>query len=176
VRKALVIGIDQYNHLTRLTGAVRDACSVASVLEYHADEQKNFEVRLLTGASDADGIDRHALKEAIRELFKGNGEVALLYFAGHGHLETTGGYLCGMDCKTGDDGVPLAEIMMLANTSQFDSRVILLDSCHSGIAGGGTLLKPLLQKSRMASLSLRHPLRSNTLVKRTVPAFSRVFF
>jgi hypothetical protein len=37
--------------------------------------------------------------------------------------------------KTGDDGVALAEIMTLANQSKVQNKVIVLDSCHSGIAG-----------------------------------------
>src|SRR5690606_38144371 len=53
---------------------------------------------------------------------------------GHGHIEATGGYLCGGDCKSGDDGLPLAEVMSLANSSRARNRIIVLDSCHSGIA------------------------------------------
>ena len=33
------------------------------------------------------------------------------YFAGHGYIETTGGYLCGSDSQTGDDGLSLAEVL-----------------------------------------------------------------
>ncbi len=80
-------------------------------------------------------LTRKELKEAIVDLFSGDGEVALLFFAGHGHIEETGGYLCAGDCQTGDDGVALSEIMTLANQSKFRNRLIILDSCHSGIAG-----------------------------------------
>ena len=37
--------------------------------------------------------------------------------------------------KTGDDGLALAEIMTLANQSKVQNKIIILDSCHGGIAG-----------------------------------------
>jgi hypothetical protein len=135
MRKALVVGIDHYQHITGLTGAVYDAHSVTAMLDRHADGSVNFGVRLMVGTGPADLINRHELKEAIRELFSGDGEIALLYFAGHGFLEATGGYLCAADCKTGDDGVSLAEIMTMANQSKIQNKIIILDSCHAGIAG-----------------------------------------
>lgn len=135
-RKALVVGIDHYQHITPLTGAVNDAHSVRSMLERHADHSVNFDVKLIASSSPADLVSRAELKAAVKDLFADDGEVALFYFAGHGHLEATGGYLCAGDCRTGDDGLPLGEIMTLANKSRFQNKVIILDSCHSGVAGG----------------------------------------
>ena len=134
-RKALVVGIDHYSSISPLTGAVNDAHSVKAMLERHADASVNFGVKLLTGTGPADLVGRQELRDAIEELFAGDSQVALLYFAGHGHLETTGGFLCAGDCRTGNDGVSLAEIMAMANSSKVQSRIIMLDSCHSGIAG-----------------------------------------
>lgn len=131
MRKALIIGIDYYEAISGLSGPVNDAYAVKAMLDRHADGSVNFGVRLMVGAGPHGLVKR----QAIRELFSGDGEISLLYFAGHGHLEETGGYLCGGDCKTGDDGVPLAEIMTLANQSRVQNKVIILDSCHSGIAG-----------------------------------------
>ena len=135
MRKALVIGIDYYEHAGTLHGAVNDAYAVKAMLDRNADGSVNFGTNMLSGTGDADVVSRGDIKEAIRELFSGDGEVALLYFAGHGYVETTGGYLCGSETRSGDDGVSLAEVMTLANQSRFLNRVILLDSCHSGIAG-----------------------------------------
>lgn len=132
MRKALVVGIDHYRGVGPLLGAVNDALAVKGMLDRHADGSVNFGVRLLISSGGA-LVERRELKEAIRELFVGDGEVALLYFAGHGYLEATGGYLCGSDTRTGDDGVPLAEIVTLANASKIQNRVIILDSCHSGM-------------------------------------------
>jgi hypothetical protein len=138
MRKALIVGIDHYAHLTPLYGCVRDASELKSVLERHADEHEtvNFaHPRLMTGTGPTDLITRTDLKEATRELFESHVDIALFYFAGHGHIEETGGYLCAGDCKSGDDGFPLVELMKLVSKSKARNNVIILDSCHSGIAG-----------------------------------------
>ncbi len=135
MRKALVVGIDYYAHGSPLHGCVRDAHSVKAVLERNSDGSVNFGVLLLTGTSPSEAVARSKLKDCIKELFADDSEIALFYFAGHGHIEATGGYLLASDCKTGDDGVPLGEILTLANASKARNKVIVLDSCHSGIAG-----------------------------------------
>lgn len=145
MRRALVVGIDHYKHINPLYGCVNDAYSVKSMLDRHADGSVNFAVKLLTGTGPADIVERRELKAAVEQLFAGDGEVALFYFAGHGHIETTGGYLCAGDCQTGDDGLPLSEVMTYANSSKFHNKIIVLDSCHSGIAGGHPLLTGLAE-------------------------------
>jgi Caspase domain len=136
MRKALIIGIDHYTHLNSLSGCVNDAHGVKAVLERHADGTINFATpRLLIGTDPNDVVEKDALKTAVRELFADDSDIALLYFAGHGYMEDTGGFLCAGDCKTGDDGFSLTELMTLASTSKAKNKVIILDSCHSGIAG-----------------------------------------
>jgi hypothetical protein len=135
MRKALVVGIDYYTHMSRLFGCVSDAHAVKSVLERNADGTVNFDVKLFAGIGPDDVIERAGLKRLIIDLFDGDGETALFYFAGHGHIEATGGYLIPSDSKTGDDGFPLSELLTLANASLAKNKVIVLDSCHSGIAG-----------------------------------------
>lgn len=139
MRKALVIGIDYYDNVSPLFGCVNDSFAVKSMLDRHTDGSVNFGVRHITGTGPKDPVPREELRGAIDELFSGDGEVALLYFAGHGHIEATGGYLCSSDVKTGNDGVSLAEVMIMANQSKIANRVIILDSCHSGVAGGSAL-------------------------------------
>jgi hypothetical protein len=136
MRKALIVGIDHYTDIKPLSGCVNDAHAVKAILERHADGTVNFVTpRILTGAGPADIVQRSELKDAVRELFAGDSDIALLYFAGHGYIEDTGGFLCAGDCKTGDDGFSLAELMTLASKSNAKNKVIILDSCHSGIAG-----------------------------------------
>ena len=135
MRKALVIGIDHYAHISPLFGCVNDAHEVKNVLEKHSDGSVNFGVMLLTATGPKTAISRGDLKDRVEELFKGDSDIALLYFAGHGHIEATGGYLCGSDCKRGDDGLSLGDVLALANASKAKNKVIVLDSCHSGIAG-----------------------------------------
>ena len=135
MRRALVVGIDYYEEISPLTGCVNDAYEVKGMLDRNADDSVNFGCKILIGNCPRTIVARADLKEAVRELFSGDGEVAILYFAGHGYVETTGGYLCAGDCRTGDDGLALSEIMTLANKSRILNRVVVLDSCYSGIAG-----------------------------------------
>jgi hypothetical protein len=134
-RKALVVGIDHYDHVSPLRGCVDDAHAVKAVLDRNGDGTLNFHSLLLTGTGPADKVDRHDFREAVKELFAGDDDIALLYFAGHGHIEATGGYLCASDTRTGDDGLAIGDIITLANASSAKNKIILLDSCHSGIAG-----------------------------------------
>lgn len=135
MRKALVVGIDYYERISHLHGCVNDAHSVKSVLERHADGSINFDVKILTGTGPSDPVSRSQLKEAVKDLFSGDSETALFYFAGHGFIEVTGGYLITSECTSGDDGLSLNDVLTLANASAAKNKVIILDSCHSGIAG-----------------------------------------
>lgn len=135
MRKALVVGIDHYADISPLHGCVNDAHAVHRMLERHSDGSVNFGVMLLAATGILDAVSRATLKDRIQELFADECEIALLYFAGHGHVESNGGYLCASDCKRGDDGLSLTEVLTLANRSKAQNKVIVLDSCHSGVAG-----------------------------------------
>jgi hypothetical protein len=135
MRKALIVGINYYQHGSPLFGCVDDAHAVKAILARHDGGGVNFDCKLLTGTGPTDCVDRGDLKDLIEDLFKTEAEIALLYFAGHGHIEPTGGYLLTTDSRRGDEGVSLSEILTLANKSPAKNKVIVLDSCHSGIAG-----------------------------------------
>jgi hypothetical protein len=135
MRKALVVGIDYYDSITPLFGCVNDAHSVKAILERNSDGTVNFAVKPLLGTSAADLVTRKELRDCIQELFSDDSDIALFYYAGHGYIETAGGYLCPSDCKEGNDGVALNEVLVYANRSRARNKVIILDSCHSGIAG-----------------------------------------
>lgn len=136
MRKALIVGIDHYEQISPLQGAVNDAHSVANVLARDADGTLNFsQPRLLTGTGPGAMVHRTELREAVEDLFSDDAEIALFYFAGHGHIDGVGGYLCASDCTNGHDGLSLSDVMTLANKSLAKNRVIVLDSCHSGVAG-----------------------------------------
>jgi len=140
MRKALVIGIDYYAKGGCLSGCVNDAHRVSAMLESHSDGSPNFDVRLITASSERDQLAFRGLKDLVVELFKSDDEIALLYFAGHGHVEATGGYICGSDSRQGDEGLALSEIMTLAGQSKAKNRIVILDSCHSGAAGEDPLI------------------------------------
>jgi hypothetical protein len=135
MRIALIVGINYYEHGGSLYGCVDDAHAVKAVLERHGDGAVNFDCKLLSGTGPTDRVDRRIFKDSITDLFTTQAEIALLYFAGHGHIEATGGYLLASDSRRGDEGIPLSEVLTLANTSPARNKVVVLDSCHSGIAG-----------------------------------------
>lgn len=135
-RRAVVVGVDYYTTLAPLRGCVNDARAVAAALATNGDDTTNFgQVTLRTASTAEDAVTRANLKDLVSELFAAESEIALLYFAGHGHVEATGGYLCGSEVTRGDDGLALAEVLALAQASKAENRIIMLDSCHSGVAG-----------------------------------------
>jgi len=135
MRLALIVGINYYKHCSSLFGCVDDAHAVKAVLERHDGGTVNFDCRLLTGTGPSDVVNRSGFKDQIQQLFTVDAEIALLYFAGHGHVEASGGYLLVSDSNRGDEGVSLSDVINYANNSPAKNKVIILDSCHSGIAG-----------------------------------------
>jgi len=136
MRKALIVGIDYYSDVSTLAGCVNDANAVAKMLARNADDSVNFQTpRILLAESSFGPVSRRDLRDAIQALFSDDPEIALFYFAGHGYIDETGGFLCASDCKDGHDGLSLNEVISFAQGSKAKNKVIILDSCHSGIAG-----------------------------------------
>jgi len=135
MRIALIVGINYYEHGSHLYGCVNDAHSVKAILERHDGGSVNFDCQLLAGTGPTEKVNRGQLKDQISKLFSTDADIALFYFAGHGHIEPTGGYLLTSDASRGDEGVSLTEILTLANKAPAKNKIIILDSCHSGIAG-----------------------------------------
>lgn len=136
MKKALVVGIDDYPN-SPLNGCVNDAVAIANTLEKNGDGSPNFSIRLLT--SNQANISTAILSEAISELFLGDADTVLFFFAGHGIInpDTNAGYIVSQNGARGSWGVSLSEILGLANRAypRIKSTVIILDSCHSGFAG-----------------------------------------
>lgn len=132
---ALIVGINHYDCGSHLFGCVDDAHAVSAVLKRQGDGSVNFDCKLLTGTGPSDRVSRNDLKDRVNDLFRSQAEIALFYFAGHGHIEATGGYILGTDAQRGDEGLSLAEVFKMANDSPARNKIVILDSCHSGIAG-----------------------------------------
>ena len=99
-RRALIIGINNYQYINPLGGCVNDALQVQHVLEKHAneDEEKNFTVETRIAQSET-VLTKSFIKDRIEELFRDSREISLLYFSGHGYMEASGGYLITSECK-----------------------------------------------------------------------------
>lgn len=132
MRKALIIGIDDYPR-AKLTSCVKDAISMASVLEKNADGSPNFHIKLLTDKPDV--IDRKNLRRDIEKLFEGKSDIALFYFSGHGMIKSTGGYIVTSDFEKYDEGISMNDLLTLANKSESTYKIIILDCCYSGKFG-----------------------------------------
>lgn len=137
MRKALIAGIDHYQHRKTLGGCVNDALAVQGALAEHGDGTPNFDCQMLLAKDEASVVSRQRLRQAAQSLFVGNADqtdVALFYFAGHGSLSNTGGYLLASDATEASEGLPLGDLILWANQSKARHRVILLDCCHAGAA------------------------------------------
>jgi hypothetical protein len=137
MRKALVVGINDYPNAP-LRGCVNDANAIASIFETHGDGSPNFGIKLI--ASPSETVTRAKLKGEIEALFSGDPEIALLYFSGHGVINSLGGYIVTTDFKKYDEGVSMDDILKLANQSKAKDKIIILDCCHSGAFGSPTIV------------------------------------
>ena len=116
-----------------LFGCINDARSVAEILSNHEDGKKNFDVNL------KENVERKGeLLGLIDSLFRGNPEVALFYFSGHGYIDELGGYIVTPDFGPHDMGVSMCDILRYANESKAENKVIILDCCHAGAMGNMT--------------------------------------
>jgi hypothetical protein len=143
MRAALVVGINHYEHMGPLFGCVSDAQAVADVLERDANGDRNFDCKVMLGAGPNDPVQRGELRDGIEALFAVDAEIALFYFAGHGHLEASGGYILASDARRGYEGVALVEVLDFANKSRAKNKIIVLDSCHSGYVGSAPTMGDL---------------------------------
>ncbi|MDO4487420.1 MAG: caspase family protein [Bacillota bacterium] len=129
VKKALIVGIDDYSQCP-LYGCCNDAKAVANILRADDKGNPNFSVKL------EENIETKAkLKNLIKDCFSGDGDIALFYYSGHGHIDELGGYLVTPDYSMDDPGVSLQDVLSMANMSKFKNRIIILDSCFSGFMG-----------------------------------------
>lgn len=133
MKKALVIGINNYP-ISPLSGCVNDASAFANTISKNGDGSPNFDVKLKT-----DVATKSELMTLINELFTGDSDIALLYFSGHGSINSTGGYLVTPDFQPNDEGVSMTSILTLANQSKAKDKIIILDSCHSGSFGSSNV-------------------------------------
>lgn len=135
MRKALLIGINSYEN-SPLNCCVNDVYSVSKALSKNYDSSVNFSVRTLVNEE----ATRERLRQSIKELFNGEGEIALLYFSGHGVDDNNDGVIVSSDYQMQDLGIRMSEVLNYANSSNFRYKIIVLDCCHSGFFGSYGLI------------------------------------
>jgi len=134
-KRALLVGIARYETLPDLPSCVADAQALRDVLARHEDGSPNYDCRLLTFPGGPP-ITRDLLRAEWQRLFAGFPGDLLFYYAGHGSLEGSGGAIMTHDGTPADPGLPMNELLQLANDSAAQEVVLILDCCHSGALGG----------------------------------------
>ena len=132
MKVALLVGIDAYPRAP-LSGCIGDVNSMHEVLSRNDDGSPNFSCFRLVSSEQQ--VTRPLLRENLEKLFAFQGEVALLFFAGHGYLSGLGGYLVTQDTTRYDEGISMTDVLALANRSHCREVIIMLDCCHSGAFG-----------------------------------------
>lgn len=140
-RRALLVGIDDYDNVEPLSGAASDARAMAEILSTHEDGSRNFDCRILTSPGQNPRITRGFLRTKIEELFSNFPGDVLFYFSGHGAPTMVGGHLMVQDGTLDDPGIPMNDLLTIANRPGHRSALLILDCCFSGSLGNPTNLQ-----------------------------------
>lgn len=128
---AVVIGVDRTGGLTPLDAAARGAEEVAGWLR-----QDGYEVALITDrpeAGEARPVTRKAILEAVASIVdRGTFEKLVIYFAGHGYLNSTS-ELWLLSGAPDDPGEAVDETLSaeMARSSNIRNVVFISDCCRS---------------------------------------------
>jgi hypothetical protein len=139
MKRALLVGVDDYTNFTPLTGCVNDVHALEPLLARNEDGTANFncQVRVAPHA-----VTRDALLRDLQALLASGADVALLYFAGHGAGDGNDVAICAHDGTSMTPGVPLSQILGYVQSSSVREVIVVLDCCFSGAAGGVPQLGP----------------------------------
>ena len=168
--RALIIGINSYQHVSPLIHACNDAKAVAQMLvDQFIFPKKNIEL-LLDANATRDSILRAYLSFANSEVI-GTDDRILVFFAGHGHTlsgrrgET--GFLVPVDGKPDDLASLIRWDQLTLNADLVPAKhmLFLMDACYGGLAltrttippGSMRFLKDMLQRYARQVLTAGKP-------------------
>ena len=149
-RRALIIGIEKYRHVSRLEGPVNDALQMASFLTEHTGFQEN-DIRLLL---DEDATRTNILASVKNWLIAEttSGDEVFLFFSGHGFYqpdtngdeddqrdETLVPVDVSVDNRTINGMITDDEISVLMKQLSGRQVQVIIDACHSGTSTRGTI-------------------------------------
>ncbi len=130
---ALLIGIDQYQHVPKLESAVRDVQEVREVLVQRYGFAREKIVELINGQATREGIEN-----ALYELRKktGKNDSIFIYYAGHGQIDQEDqiGYWVPVEGKAQSPGTFISNARIRDEIARMKARHVYLvaDSCFSG--------------------------------------------
>jgi hypothetical protein len=146
-KRALIVGINKYDSFGTLAGPLPDAAAMADILVRNGDGNVNFDCRLLTSPGPV-SLTKAFLRQQWRELFQDFRGDVLFYFSGHGTPADVGGFLATQDGVTDDPGLPMEEVVTMANNSAARTVLLILDCCFSGSTGNPASLQTNNLESR----------------------------
>lgn len=134
---AVVIGIDEYEHIPQLRYAVADAKAVAQTLRQHGYRVSElYNQQATKDAIEGELTDRLAGRV-------GEQDRVVIFFSGHGETKTfkggkPQGYLLPVGAKKeelGRTGIDMGRIRSLADLLPAKHVLFLVDVCYGGIVG-----------------------------------------
>jgi hypothetical protein len=134
MKRALLVGIDDYDRFGGLDGCVNDVNRLEALFSRNDDDSPNFDCQ--KRSSTTGGGTRDALLGDIDALLSGGADVALLYFAGHGAGSGTDVALVTRDGTPATPGIAFSEVLAKVAESSVREVILILDCCFSGAAGG----------------------------------------
>lgn len=134
MKKALIVGLNNYLNGSELNWCDNDAIAMKNLIESNGDGSPNFDVKQII-----DECTKENLQFAIEKLFSDEADIALLYFSGHGS-DKDGGYLVTTDFDGRVRGVRMMDVLDCANKSKCKNKVIILDCCFAAKMGESLLL------------------------------------
>ena len=141
---ALIVGINDYEHVPGLNYAVEDALAIKNMLiNVYGFPRTN--VRVLTNSEATQSNIKRELSALVKSA--GSNDRVVFYFAGHGETETLGiegsdmGFLIPADGDIEDlyfTAIPMDEIRRISNWSKAKHMLFLVDACYGGLAAMNT--------------------------------------
>jgi hypothetical protein len=133
LKRALLVGVDNYDNFDGLEGCVNDVNAIKPLLARDENGDLNFSCEVRT--TDVTRITRESLLEDIEDLLADGADVGLFYFAGHGEQLPSDVSLVTQDGQGRTSGVKMSEIFASIARSALKEVIIILDCCFSGNAG-----------------------------------------
>ena len=140
---AVIIGVNEYEHVKPLDYCVDDANSIQNILIENFDFAPENTLILTDEQATLKGI-KNAFDKIMKEA--GKDDRVLIYFAGHGFTEDLPdggeiGYLMPVDGKREDaylTCLPMEELRTVSQRSPARQVMFLVDACHGGLAAINT--------------------------------------
>ena len=167
--RALVIGINDYQHINKLETAVNDASAMHDLLR----RQYGFESTLLLNPKRYEMV--RALDRLRAELTENDN--LLIYYAGHGFLdeETEAGFWLPADAEADSQAnwVDLTLVTRTLKASVANHALVISDSCYSGRLTRAAPVKLRVGAERLAELKRLNSKRARTALTSGGPRAGR---